>query len=345
VKIQNIFIKAYSIPFSRPFKTSNETFTYRKGYFISIDAEGFTGYGESAPLPYYSMDSLEICNRALYEFKYGLPHKPKDLELTDIIRLINDSTFLSPAARFGLETAIYDLESQIADQSLAVFLNPEALKKIRINGFITDIHNIPKNFSVLKLKINGRLPLSDLLKELEYISKKTGVNTKLRLDANGSFDSQTAVSFGRAIEQFNIDYLEQPLPVDDLEGMAVLRKEISIPVAIDESLTTFESAEKIIEKKSADVFVIKPTISGGFNGSEKIINQAKKENIRTVITSSLESDIGLLACLHLASKNNIEEACGLDTCQFLTQRNIEFPTSVNGYIDIPERPGLGYSQI
>ena len=54
----------------------------------------------------------------------------------------------------------------------------------------------------------------------------------------------------------SIDYIEQPLPSDNLEDMSELRYHTEIPIAVDESLTDFHSAEKVIEMQSADVFVL-----------------------------------------------------------------------------------------
>ena len=73
------------------------------------------------------------------------------------------------------------------------------------------------------------------------------------------------------MEEFNIDYIEQPLPAEELIDLAELSYHTSIPIAVDESLTDFYSAKKIIEKKAADVFIMKPMISGGFSESKKII--------------------------------------------------------------------------
>ncbi|MDP7622312.1 MAG: enolase C-terminal domain-like protein, partial [SAR324 cluster bacterium] len=161
-----------------------------------------------------------------------------------------------------------------------------------------------------------------------------------RLDVNGAFDLPKAIRFCKEMEAFNIDYIEQPLPAEELVDLAELSYHTKIPIAVDESLTDYSSAEKIIENQATDVFVIKPMVSGGFTEGRKIINLAKEENIRIVITSSLETNIGRTACLHLAAANELSEPCGLATAPLLHE-DTTGPIIENGLIRIPDIPGMG----
>ena len=174
----------------------------------------------------------------------------------------------------------------------------------------------------------------------KVIKETFGEDVLFRLDANGAFDLPQAIRFCKEMEAFNIDYIEQPLPADELVDLAELSYHTEIPIAVDESLTDYSSAEKIIENQATDVFVIKPMVSGGFTESKKIINLAKEENIRIVITSSLETNIGRMACLHLAAANEITESCGFSTAALLNEDTIA-PIIKNGLIQIPDIPGVG----
>jgi L-alanine-DL-glutamate epimerase-like enolase superfamily enzyme len=142
------------------------------------------------------------------------------------------------------------------------------------------------------------------------------------------------------MEKFNIDYIEQPLPANNLEDLEELTYHTEISIAVDESLTDFVSAEKIIDEQAAQVFVIKPMVSGGFIECEKIIHLAQAENIRTVITSSLETSIGREACLHLVLSNEITEVCGLATGCLLGEDKPLSPI-LGGKISIINSHGLG----
>ena len=81
-------------------------------------------------------------------------------------------------------------------------------------------------------------------------------------------------------------------------------------------------------------------VSGGFTECKKIITLAQAENIRTVITSSIETAIGRTACLHLAAAIEITEACGLATGSLLNEK-IDLEHIHNGLMRILDKPGLG----
>ena len=104
--------------------------------------------------------------------------------------------------------------------------------------------------------------------------------------------------------------------------------------------TNFASAKKIIDEQAAHVFIIKPMVSGGFTECKKIIKLAQTENIRAVITSSLETNIGRLACLHLALANEISGPCGFATGELLNDDKPTQPIQ-GGKIAISDIHGLG----
>jgi len=172
------------------------------------------------------------------------------------------------------------------------------------------------------------------------LTQSFGADVSFRLDANGAFDLPRAIRFCKEMEAFNVDYIEQPLPAEELVDMAELSYHTEISIAVDESLTDFNSAEKIIENQAANVFIIKPMVSGGFTECKKIIDLAREEKIRTVVTSSLETSIGRMACFHLAAANEITEACGLSTGALLNE-DIKAPTIKNGMMQLPDIPGVG----
>ena len=191
-----------------------------------------------------------------------------------------------------------------------------------------------------KKLVDSYLEAFDEIENMVMLTKSFGEEISFRLDANGAFDLPQAIRFCKEMESFNIDYIEQPLPAEELVDLAELSYHTEIPIAVDESLTDFNSAEKIIEEQAASIFIIKPMISGGFIEAGKIIQLARDESIRTVITSSLETNIGRMACLHLAAANEITEACGLATGDLLNE-DMDRLSIENGIMYIPDIPGVG----
>ena len=335
MNISQFTVTPYSIPFIKPLHTAGNSYYNREGVWLNLKWENFSGWGEAAPLPCFSMETLKEVYYTLEGFHQAIDRE--SLTIEELFSLIEVHTNTNPSACFAIETALYDLLSQKAGQSIAIYLNPNAHTKIAVNG-ITGIHIPGDGFKVMKVKVGFR-NLFDEIENLDMLTKSYGKNILFRLDANGAFDLPQAIRFCKEMEAFNIDYIEQPLPAEELVDLAELSYHTNIPIAVDESLTDYNSAEKIIEEQAANVFIIKPMVTGGFKESKKIIKLAREENIRTVITSSLETNIGRKACLNLAAANEITETCGLATGEFLIE-DTNAPSIENGMMHIPNNPGL-----
>jgi len=336
LKISHFKVTPFSIPFVKPLQTSGMTYTHREGIWLKLQSEKFTGVGEAAPLSGFNRETLKEVHYALEGFHQAIDGE--DFEMDELFLLIEVHSQNTPSVRFALETAIYDILAKEEELPLAKYLNNKANVEILVNGLV-GVHQPGEGFTVMKVKVGFR-NLFDEIENMEYLTQSFGKDLKFRLDCNGAFDLPKAIRFCKEMEKFNIDYIEQPLPADNLEDLAELTYHTEIPIAVDESLTDFQSAEKIIEEQAAHVFVIKPMVSGGFTECKKIINLARTENIRVVITSSLETSIGRTACLHLALTNEITEACGLATGEVLNEGKPTQPIQ-GGKIAISDSPGLG----
>ena len=340
MNISQFTTKPYSIPFNNPLQTAGKTYTSREGIWLKLKWENLSGYGEAAPLPGFSNESLKEIQYALEGFHQAI--EGENFDSDDLLMLVNIHTENLPSLRFALETAVSDLLAKEEKKPLALYLNSNAHTKIAVNG-ISGIHMPGDGFKVIKVKVGFR-NLFDEIEHMVMLTKSFGEDTLFRLDVNGAFDLPQAIRFCKEMEIFNIDYIEQPLPANDLIDLAELLFHTEIPIAVDESLTNLSSAEQIIEKQAADVFIIKPMVSGGFTECKKIINLAREENIRIVITSSLETNIGRMACLHLAAANEITEACGLSTGSLLSEKKPSNPIE-DGILCITNTPGMGIDNI
>ena len=336
MNISQYIVKPYSIPFINPLRTSGNTYTHREGVWLNLKWRNYSGWGEASSLKGFSEESLKEVHYALEGFHQAIDGEIFEKE--ELFSLAEVHTNGNPSARFAIETALYDLLAQAAGKPIAMYLNPHAHAEIAVNG-ITGIHMPGDGFKIMKVKVGFR-NLFDEIENMEMLTQSFGAHTLFRLDANGAFDLPQSIRFCKEMEAFNIDYIEQPLPYDELVDLAELSYHTKIPIAVDESLSDFHSAEKIVEEQAANVFIIKPMISGGYNESGKIIQLARSENIRTVITSSLETSIGRMACLHIALANEITEACGLSTGDLLQEDTISTPIE-NGMMKLPNIPGVG----
>jgi len=333
----NLSTQHFSLPLKFPLKTAHKVYSYREGLIVKIEHNKVIGYGEAAPLPGFSPESIKESAYAIEGFNCVL--EGENLSPEDLLDEINLHLGDSPAAHFGIETALLDLLSREKNIPLSEYLNPNFQSRIEVNG-IAGLHSVDDQFVSIKVKVGFR-NLWEEIDNLEKLTIEFGETIKFRLDVNGAFDLPRAIRFCKEVEKFNIDYIEQPLPPDQLEDISELRNHTRIPIAVDESLTNLASAEQLIEAQSADVFIIKPTISGGFSNCKDIIGLARENKIRPVITSALETAVGISACLHMAAANEINDPCGLTTGD-LFEADLSTHIGIKGgAIEIGQAPGLG----
>jgi L-alanine-DL-glutamate epimerase-like enolase superfamily enzyme len=157
---------------------------------------------------------------------------------------------------------------------------------------------LSSGFSCIKMKI-GAIDFETEMDLLTSIRKEfSSREIELRVDANGAFATNGALEKLKRLSDLEIHSIEQPIKQGQIEEMALLCERTPLPIALDEELIGVFSVtkkEEILQTIQPQFIILKPSLIGGFNGSEQWIEKAKKHNISWWITSALESNIGLNA--------------------------------------------------
>ncbi len=336
--IKEIKIEEYKRNFLSKVYFGQELFSDRRGWYLKIITDSGTGIGEASPLPYMSKENHSEAGYALDGFKIALKDIDYDVSIEELLLLSIIHGFNVPSAKFAIQSAVYDIASQIKNQTISKFLNPEANNKININALSNNNCIINSNETkILKIKIHSS-NVYEINESIEKILTQYPNNIKLRIDFNGALDLVKAIRICKSLENYNIDYLEQPLSVSSLQDLYELRTHTNIPIAVDESLIDYESAKELISESAADVFIVKPTLLGGYDDLEKMVDLCKKENIRLVVTSSFESKIAQLFITHLIASFNIDEYCGVFNVRLFEDEY--YPEIIDSQCVIPKSSGL-----
>jgi glucarate dehydratase len=157
---------------------------------------------------------------------------------------------------------------------------------------------IEQGFETIKVKI-GMSPESDLA--IVAAARQAAPHAKLRADVNGAWTIGTAKRMLRKLEQYDLEYVEQPLPLADLSGHKHLRKLFSTPIALDESAYTMQDVLAIIRADAADVILLDPHQAGGLHRCRKAAAIAEAAGIPVTLHSGAELGISTAAYLHLAA--------------------------------------------
>ena len=311
MKITNIKIEEYKKSFIAKTNLGQKKFETRKGWYIKVFSNNLYGLGEAAPIPSISLESNEDVGYALNGFKIALDGIDYDVALEELLLLAETHGFNVPSARFAIESAAYDLFSKAENKSIAQYLNPNYLDMININSIYSKRSTIDINNSkVLKIKISER-NIFTIREMIDDILRLYPEGIKLRIDFNENLDLPRAVRACKELKQYNIDYIEQPLSREKFSDLYDLRMSTDLPIGVDESLTDFDSVNKIIDEGAADVLVVKPSTMGGFQDLKKIVNFSENEGLRLVVTSAFETSVAQFYILHLIAALNISEHCGI----------------------------------
>jgi O-succinylbenzoate synthase len=190
---------------------------------------------------------------------------------------------------------------------------------------------LAQGFTCIKLKI-GAIDFQKELDLLRFIRQNFDAKTiEIRVDANGAFSENLALSKLNQLTGYELHSIEQPIAKNHTDTMSELCKITPIPIALDEELIgvfSLEEKEQLLQKISPQYIILKPSFIGGFRGTKQWIDLAEKYNIGWWITSALESNVGLNAIAQFTFLQNNKMPQGLGTGSLYTN-NFDCPLEVS----------------
>ena len=165
----------------------------------------------------------------------------------------------------------------------------------------------------VKVAEKGQDPRQDVAR-VEAVRAAIGPSGRVRVDANGAWDVDTAVRMIRELDRFDLEYVEQPCAT--LDELGAVRRRVDVPVAADESIRRAEDPLRVRASEAADIVVLKVQPLGGVRAA---LGVAEACGLPVVVSSAVESSVGLAAGVALAAAlPELPYACGLATTQMLT---------------------------
>ena len=313
----------FSLPLHFEIPLKHSTLRERDGLILILtDNAGHVGLGEISPLPGFNRETLEtaifrttLLVDRLVNFGQFAAHENSRREV------IWQHKSTPSVVHIGVETALLSLLANEQKVSLGTMLFGHSCPKIPINGLIRSSLSdwvpeadflVSEGYRTLKIKV-GRIEPHLEARGLTDIRSHIGPDIKLRLDANRSWDLETAIAFGKMVHDLDIQYIEEPL--ENPTALPRFFDATGIHFALDETLHGIIDPTISLEAYTGlRAFVLKPTLIGCTARLVSLMNQARNQGIMPVISSSFESDVGLAALAQLAASCTGEDvAVGLDT--------------------------------
>ena len=324
-------IYSYSIPFSKPFVTSNKTFTHREGLVIQFEDV----ISEIAPLPGFSVESLEEAKTQLSRAKDNIADP---LQYLNTAKSWSDfvmrSSFL-PSVRFGIDMLWWQHQAKKLNVSLLKAMSDKDLLSVEINATIPISDNlddvaqeaINKNdegFSTLKFKVgvNWQKEYAALMYVRSFLP-----DVKIRLDANGAWSQKEAEVNLEMCSDISIEYCEQPVSTQEMTEY-VIHSNFQDIIAPDESILLEHERSFWIDNPIIKQLIIKPTLFGSFSELRTI--REKYPEKKFIFTSGLDTGIANYLGLHIAASLGTDQvAHGFGTISWLQNDLLKWkhPTS------------------
>lgn len=328
----NASYKKHLLHFKKPGGTSRGVLHTKETWFLEIHDKNRKGIGECGLLR-----SLSVDDRPDYEAKLKWVCDNIDLGKGALYERLTEF----PSIQAGLETAFLSLKAK--DPFIlfpSAFTNGKA--SIPINGLVwmgdkefmhTQIREkIDTGFKCIKMKI-GAIDFDTELELLTSIRKEFSPDEiELRVDANGAFAPAEALEKLKRLSAMELHSIEQPIKAGQWEEMASLCEKTPLPIALDEELIGvfgLEEKKALLQTIKPQYIILKPSLIGGFRGSDSWIELAEEQGCGWWITSALESNIGLNAIAQYTFTKNNPMPQGLGTGSLFTN-NITSPLEVKG---------------
>ncbi|UCD77360.1 MAG: chloromuconate cycloisomerase, partial [Desulfobacterales bacterium] len=197
-------------------------------------------------------------------------------------------------------------------------------------------------YRIFKVKAGEKSPEEDVEK-IKVLRAELGDSVRLRVDVNQGWDLPTATKAIKGMESYGVEFIEQPLPKWDLDGMSEIRKRVQVPIMADESLSDAFSCLSVIKHAAADIFSFKLTKMGGLLTARNIYAMATAAGLGAYIGCMLETSVGTAAYLQFAAAiESLPYGCELFGPVLLrddiAKNSIAFK---DGCVWVPEEPGIG----
>jgi L-Ala-D/L-Glu epimerase / N-acetyl-D-glutamate racemase len=308
---------------------------YRTAWVRLADQDGHEGWGEAAPSKFYG-ETVESVAAALKLYGSALPDDPFNLEDAEL----RWATMLrgNAAARAALSAALHDLVGKRL--GIPVYrlwgLDPCQAPKSTFTIGLDEPERIKskvreaEQFPILKVKLGTDRDL-EILRAIRDTTDK-----EIRVDANCGWTVKGAIRMLPVLEEFGVTVLEQPLPPEDLDGLATITAQAEIPVIADESCKTVADIPPLIGK--VDGINIKLAKCGGLREALRMIAVARAHGLMVMVGCMIESSLGISAAAHFTPLVDIVD---LDGAALLSNDPFVGAHIDGGQVSLPSGPGLG----
>ncbi len=346
--IDDISYKKLELPMVKPFRISAGTTSKYEGYLVKITTDdGISGYGEATAKPFTTGDTMGSIEYELRKFSEEFKGKEESPELLNelSVKLLK----ASKASRCAIDAALWDIIGKRAGMNVTRLLGN--YRKSIATSYTVDLSppdqarlqakkHLENGVSIFKVKTGSGI--EDDVERVRVVREVVGEEVMLYVDFNQAFTPRKTVDISRKLEKYNVEFIEQPLPMRDVRGMKFVREHSNIPIYADETIFTIDDVVNLLQTESADGINIKLTKSGGITEAMKMISVAESFRAPVMIGCMIETRLASSTALAVALSRPGVKYTDLDGYADLmvdiAEDGVRFE---DGLLELPDAPGIG----
>ena len=330
MKITAVHVDTLELAMEEPFVSASSALAIGPCDVVWVETdEGLIGIGEACPAYEFTGDTLWTVQDVIGEYLGPAVIGKDPFQLEAITHCWERELYTvgNQAARAGLEMALWDLQGKALGRPLYDLLGGrtrDGLTEVIAWGWDEPDTLAAKTramraegITVFKIKV-GDLPERDE-QRVAAVREAAGAQARITVDANqGWWDAKTAVRAIKLLEPYDIEFVEQPVRMDDLEAARWVRDRVDVPIALDESVRGPREALAAVKAGACDIVVVKLMKTGGILNALKVNAIAEAAGATIMVGNMGESSLGLAAHFHV---------------------NVALANAVHCDADLPWRPG------
>lgn len=291
-----LIFHSFDLQLKHTFTIAHDSRDVQPTLIVELKSDGYSGYGEATSNPYYGI-TIENMIQSLESVRSIVEEKPF-ASAEKLWQMTHPYLVDNPFAQCALDEAAHDLFAKkenlklYESWGLSIDQNPLTNFTIGIDSvekMVAKMKELPWPIYKIKLGTNEDLRIVTELRR--------NTDALFRVDANCAWSAEQTIAFAPELKKLGVEFIEQPLAADDIEGMKKVFAESALPVLADESC--------IVEgdvAKCHGLFHgvnIKLTKCGGLTPALRMIEKAKQLGMKTMVGCMTESSVGISAIAHL----------------------------------------------
>jgi len=336
-------VERISLRTEHPFTIARETLHEIENVIVRVeDDDGCVGVGGAGPSRHYG-ETTETIVAVLPELLEVVEAVGDPTQRRRIERRLNQVVRGHPAAKAAVSVALHDLVAKRADQPLYRYwgLDPEETVTSSFTIAIDTLDRMAEKtkaavaagYSILKVKLG-----TDRDEAIIDTVRTQAPDATIRVDANEAWTPREAIRMTRVLADYDVEFVEQPLPAAHHEGLRFVYEQSALPIALDESCVRPADVPHVADR--ADVANLKLMKCGGLRTVRRMIHTARAHGLEVMLGCMIESNASIAAAAHLAP---LLDYADLDGSLLLAEDPYEGVPMPEGRVQLAdlERAGTG----